>query len=38
MVMYGPNGEGVIIPDWKIVGKSVLILTLLTGGVLFLTS
>jgi len=37
-MQYGPNGEGVLIPDWKIIGKTILVLSLLTGGVLFLTS
>ena len=36
--MYGPNGDGVIIPDWEIIGRSILILVLIIGGVLFLAS
>ena len=36
--MYGPNGEGVIRPDWKVVGWTVLTGFIVGGGVLFLTS
>jgi hypothetical protein len=34
-MMYGPNGEGVIRPDWKVIGLTILG-GFIVGGVLLL--